>query len=371
MEQRKEIKDGVKQRLIEFMTEQITKEESFVDLKNELIEELLIKKQIEEPVKESLEEVLENAKQTEENLSNIQRFGFPFNKQAIEDRLITMAEEKGLQQSFITKKRNAKETIEQIQEGKLPSGLKGFTEDFDNKPDFNEIYERFNNPTSSSPLLPKNPINKKITVPRKKTSDYIITNGYDGSNFTDYALKYKYTNSEKIAFRKSIVEFIKSNETKFWVETFKNEPNFYKKYSLTNSSLRLDAPDNVTFGSARNDFKLSISVIYNNITKSYYIDNFDCVLGSQFMMNTDLGLIFAVEVLQLMDKLDKENNLKFAEDVFKSVESAEPINETTQVVREAMRQVSKNVRAPKVVRDGIVKPKRKAEKKSTKPRKRK
>lgn len=29
---------------------------------------------------------------------------------------------------------------------------------------------------------------------------------------------------------------------------------------------------------------------------------------------------------------------------------------TTQIVREAMRIVSKDVRAPKVVRDGIVKP---------------
>lgn len=32
-------------------------------------------------------------------------------------------------------------------------------------------------------------------------------------------------------------------------------------------------------------------------------------------------------------------------------------NPTTQVVREAMKIVSKDVRAPKVVRDGIVKPK--------------
>lgn len=31
------------------------------------------------------------------------------------------------------------------------------------------------------------------------------------------------------------------------------------------------------------------------------------------------------------------------------------VNKTTQVVREAMRIVSKDVRAPKVVRDGIVK----------------
>lgn len=49
MEQRQEIKDGVKQRLIEYMTEQITKEESFLELKSELIEELLAKKEIKKP----------------------------------------------------------------------------------------------------------------------------------------------------------------------------------------------------------------------------------------------------------------------------------------------------------------------------------
>lgn len=35
--------------------------------------------------------------------------------------------------------------------------------------------------------------------------------------------------------------------------------------------------------------------------------------------------------------------------------AANPTNKTTEVVREAMRIVAKDVRAPKVVRDGIVK----------------
>src|ERR1035437_4714800 len=90
MEQRQKLKDSVKQRVIEFMAEQIAKEESFLDLKSELVDELLVKKEVVEPVIESLGRILDSndgfAPINDRERAYKREHGFLFNKDAVDKR---------------------------------------------------------------------------------------------------------------------------------------------------------------------------------------------------------------------------------------------------------------------------------------------
>ena len=155
-------------------------------------------------------------------------------------------------------------------------------------------------------------------------------------NFQDYALRYNWSESRKESFRNSILDFVTNNETEFSSEVFKNEPNYYKKYSLkykisTNEDvtensrpdLGFQLPEKTNAIHTKKDFALNISFIYNDETKSYYIDNFECTLNSIYMMNSDLGLDLGVKILEIICTLEKEDNIKIAKNIFKTLEGTE------------------------------------------------
>ncbi len=326
MEKREELKDGVKQRLIEFMADQIVKEESFTELKNELIGELLVKKEIVAPVQENLSRVLDSSlgispeNDRERNYKEVN--GFVFNSEVVEKRLSDLKKERtteitpgGSFSSYLKamdeseKKRenistekgfqipqtkqvdkfntisgfqlpDKKDLLESVKRGKTPRNLTGFLEDFSNSPDAAQVVKSL-----------KSTMNKS----------------YDPALFDDYSFKYQYSEAEKVAFRLKIMELLKNENNKLSVDSFHNGANYYKKFNVTTPLIE-DKVHTV----------LNISFIYNNITKAYFIDNFNCVIDSRFMMNHDLGLELGVEVLLQLGAMEKNDNQELEQHVFRT-----------------------------------------------------
>lgn len=418
MEQRKQLKDSVKQKVIEFMAEQITKEESFLDLKTELVDELFITKEVIEPIEDDLGRVLDSndgfTPMNDRERAYKRENGFLFNKEAVEKRFenlkksrdefggpsitrpitdstskesIVESLKKGDYSAYMKAMRLADERnkniipgsgfqfpeprnlkspiegirqgyndgnngfqfpepkspislIDGIKQGGIPTRLKGFLQDFPNSPSVDEILKDIESRTK-----------------------------YNPENFQEYSLKYSYKEAEKEIFRALITEFIKNNETQLGTETFNNEPNYYKKFNLKNSSIKSNAPDSDTLGSAKNDFNLNISFIYNKHNNSYFINNFECTLGSRYMMNKDLGLLFAVEVLTLINHIEKKETNEINEHLFKNLEEPKLnlASETKKMIKKSNklrtgRLVKKSPRAKAAIKKPTRKKKTAAEK---------
>lgn len=328
MENRQEIKEGVKERLIDFIAEQISKEESFLTLKQEIIDEFLITKTVQEPEQKPLEEFLES------KVERVSYGDFSFDKDAVNKRLDKLRDERsaigwptlgnadgkfkisnGNFSTFINAMDNAEkknvnmshtngfqfpepknlsEAINKVKKGEIPTNLKGFLQDFNDSPDALEIVKNLQE-----------------------------TSVYDNKLFTDYDLKYNYTESAKEMFRNNILTHLKKSEIAFYSEVFNNKPNYYKKFKATIGE----------------SFVLKISFVYNHATQSYFIDNFDASFSSQYIGAKDLGLLFAVEVLTLMYVLEETNTKK----IKKSFNIKKPIRARakTETIKSPAKKVKK------------------------------
>jgi hypothetical protein len=146
MENREEIKAGVKNKLIEIMAEQIAKDDNFEKLKAELMSEMLGLEE-KEPV-DKLDEVIKEIKspiiQTKQNSSWMKYFGFPYNKEVIEERMQKLTTNRGIQSNiFVKGTRDMRATLEDIKAGKLPASLLTFPPDNSNEPDYGTIALRY------------------------------------------------------------------------------------------------------------------------------------------------------------------------------------------------------------------------------------
>jgi hypothetical protein len=281
MEKREEIKDGVKQRLIEFMAEQITKEDSFADLKSELIQEFLIEKKIKNNITEK----------TIENLSDLSAFDDIVKKNSkvntgdknrfdgtLFDR---MAKSKEDADKFINEKTNKHgnliKKIFDIKTGNEPVNLKKFmdTELEKDSKTYNEIIE----------LIEGGRV-KEIYAPE---------------NFTDYSLRYNYgkmtkeqkdelINTNLYLIKRSIENPINDEFHNFEVKTFSEGENIRKEYLIEN---KVDK------------FKFVCSYVYNSPTNQTYIDRLYVDSAGLLIQNEDLGTLFAIEALNIMDAAEK------------------------------------------------------------------
>lgn len=271
MEKREEIKDGVKQRLIEFMAEQITKEESFAELKSELIEEFLVGKRIKTPTIEK----------TVKDLSDITNTGLPpmFESETrFTDTLFDrMAESKKQADKFINDKASKNSElirkIFDIKTGKDPVNLKKFMDT----------------------ELEKDSQSYKDIISLIEGDN--LKESYKPENFTDYSLRYNYrtmSDEQKKMIRDTNLYLLKKSlENKidnefyiFDVKTFNQEENIRKEYLVEN---KIDK------------FKFCCSYVFNNQTKETYIDRLYIDVGGLLIQNEDLGVTFAVEAIRIMD----------------------------------------------------------------------
>jgi len=273
MEKREEIKDGVKQRLIEFMAEQITKEDSFADLKSELIQEFLIEKKIKNVVVEK----------TIDDLSDMRIRSNAFsNTASLTDTLFDrMAKSKEDADKFINEKTNKHgnliKKIFDIKTGNEPVNLKKFmdTELEKDSKTYNEIIE----------LIEGGRV-KEIYAPE---------------NFTDYSLRYNYgkmtkeqkdelINTNLYLIKRSIENPINDEFHNFEVKTFSEGENIRKEYLIEN---KVDK------------FKFVCSYVYNSPTNQTYIDRLYVDSAGLLIQNEDLGTLFAIEALNIMDAAEK------------------------------------------------------------------
>jgi len=273
MEKREEIKDGVKQRLIEFMAEQITKEDSFADLKSELIQEFLIEKKIKNVVVEK----------TIDDLSDMRIRSNAFsNTASLTDTLFDrMAKSKEDADKFINEKTNKHgnliKKIFDIKTGNEPVNLKKFmdTELEKDSKTYNEIIE----------LIEGGRV-KEI---------------YNPENFTDYSLRYNYgkmtkeqkdelINTNLYLIKRSIENPINDEFHNFEVKAFKEGENIRKEYLIEN---KIDK------------FKFVCSYVYNSSTNQTYIDRLYVDSAGLLIQNEDLGTVFAIEALNIMDAAEK------------------------------------------------------------------
>lgn len=252
MEKREEIKDGVKQRLIEFMAEQITKEESFVDLKNELIQELLTKKTIKRPIiDEAVESLFDKFKQ----VASEKNKKFEFNREEFTKR------------------------INDIKTGKEDLDLKTFITDTGNYSD----------------------THKDIL---KLLEDKGAQEFYTVDNFDEPKLKYTFSKFNTEKFKEINLESIQKHSDNyipnselcgFEIKEFINGENLYKTYELFNKLEK---------------FKFSCSFVYNKEKEEKYIDKLLVDSAGLLLANEDLGIPFAIKAMEIMEKAKISIDLK-------------------------------------------------------------
>jgi len=330
MEKREEIKDGVKQRLIEFMAEQITKEESFTDLKDEFIQEFLSKKTNTKPL------ISEDV-------------------QPLIDKLTSKVEQ--FRKNRFENKESTIQKIDNIKTGKEKLNLKQFIKETGNYSD----------------------THKDILKLLEEKQEF-----YNVDSFEDPKLKYIFSDFNKEKFKnvnlgliqKYIESYVPNSELyEFEIKEFTNGDNCYKTYDLANKLEK---------------FKFSCSFVYNKEKEEKYIDRLFIDSAGLLLANDDLGIPFAVEAMEIMEKSQNFINLRkkaFLDTVIskttqiidkhvtenKGDDLGEAIRNgiknfddnsksiTHEVVQDAMRHTSKDARIPKVVKDGIVKPEIKKE----------
>lgn len=243
MEQREEIKSGVKQKVIEFMAEQITREDSFSSLKSELITEFFSKKEIK----------IENSS-TPGNLSS-----FEFVATKAEDSLQKIKDRQAEYYKKIIDVKLGKNTNINIQ----------------------KIIKQLQDKDS--------------------TSYADILQQLDGKNIPDYndfiidpKLKSDFTEGNKQRFRDSSLSIMKeimanpfSDTLSSTIRYYTNEHNYRKEYNVSDKNI---------------NFTFECSYVYNSITNQKYIDSI-LVDSKGFLLTGDeLGIPFAIDAMELMDK---------------------------------------------------------------------
>jgi len=290
MEKREEIKDGVKQRLIEFMAEQITKEDSFADLKSELIEEFLVDKKIKNVVVEKTIDSLSDMNIGSKTLADNK-----FSDYSTNTLFDKMAKSKEAADKFINDKVDKQgeliRKIFDIKTGKDPVNLKKFMDTALEKDSdsYKEIID---------------------LIEGNKLKD-----SYNPESFTDYSLRYNYrsmSEEQKKHMRDTNIYLLKKSlENKidnefyiFNVKTFNQGENLRREYLVENKI---------------NKFKFECSYVFNNETKETYIDRLYIDAGGLLIQNEDLGVPFAIEALEIMDSVhqikeeaDKETENKLS-----------------------------------------------------------
>lgn len=247
MENREEIKDGVKQRIIEFMAEQITKEDSFASLKSELIEELFTKKQTKTTVvKDGPTRDLDTfgtvATKAESSLQALKDKQAEFYKKIINAKLGIGANE------------NIIKLIKGLQDKESVS--------------YSDVIDQLSG---------------------KRIDSYV-------EHITDPRLKGTLTQATIARTKETVLKELKevlanpfSSTLEFSVNNYINEDNFYKTY-LVNDKTK--------------DLKFQCSYVYNNSTNHSYIDNLSVDSKGLLIYGEELGIPFALDAIDLIDKAD-------------------------------------------------------------------
>lgn len=261
MEQNTEIKNAVKQRVIEFMAEQITKETGFADLKNEIITEMFSKKEVEAPV-----------------ISNEKTELKAETKPVIPTIGINPIDEKNKKMA--------------------------------------ELWEKIKDWKSGG--FPKNLIDahsaKKNTSHEEAYEDILKSMASDGyvykpEYFKDYLIKTSFTEAQKNLFRENVLKILKEKEfTASVVKTVINDKIsrvVYKAEIIPDKSVE----DKIT-GKYKN-FKVNILSNILSDTKNLVIDTACIELEGVTMMNDDIGLETLSKVINTIEtKVNSQNNLK-------------------------------------------------------------
>lgn len=259
MENREEIKNGVKQRVIEFMAEQITTEDSFAKLKSELIEEFFSKKETKPVIKDEkptdLKTMLENRFLENKLVPPTDTYGASAIKsesslQAIKDR----------QASYYKK----------IIDAKLGVGVN------------------------------QNIINVIKNIQDKDSKSYADVLDYlSGKNVPSYnnsiidpRLKGELSHENIERLRTAAMADLKdtlsnpfANDLEFVVKHDINEDNYHKSYFVNDKN---------------KDFKLECSYIYNKKLNHKYIDKFFVDSKGVLLHGEELEIPFAIEAMDLM-----------------------------------------------------------------------
>jgi hypothetical protein len=247
MEQREEIKDGVKQRIIEFMAEQITKEESFIDLKSELVSELFKKKESKIQVSQTTEA---------KDLDTFSKVSV-----ASESALEKIKEKQASYYKKILDVKLGRGTNENVQ--KLIKELR----DKDSST-YSDVLEQLNG---------------------NKLQDY-------KEFIIDPRLRGELPNEKQSELRASSLTALAdilsnpfSKTLDMSVQSYTNEENYYKTYSV-NDKIQ--------------NFKFDCSYVYNNTTKQTYFDRFQVDSKGFLLFGEELGIQFALDAIALIDQAE-------------------------------------------------------------------
>lgn len=259
MENREEIKNGVKQRVIEFMAEQITTEDSFAKLKSELIEEFFSKKETKQIIKDEkpkdLTSLLEDRFMDKKIVPPTDTFGASAIKansslEAIKDRQL--------------------EFNKKIINAKLGLGV--------NQNIINII---------------KN-IQDKDSTSYADVLDYLSGNSVPNYNdsIVDPRLKGQLSHGNIDRLRTAAMTDLKeiisnpfANDLEFVVKHDINEDNYHKSYLVNDKN---------------KDFKLECSYVYNKKLNHKYIDKFSVDSKGILLHGEELEIPFAIEAMDLM-----------------------------------------------------------------------
>lgn len=248
MEQREEIKDGVKQRIIEFMAEQITKEESFIDLKSELVEELFRKKEIKAPIikNEPLRDLSTFsvvATKAEDSLQKIKDRQAEYYKKILDVKLGKATNE------------NVQRLIKQLQDKDSTSYL--------------DVLDQLNG---------------------KKVPDY-------NEFIIDPLLKTDFNSEKRQELQDSSLSTLKeilvnpfSNSLEAHVNYYSNEENYRKEYSVFDKN---------------QNFRFECCYVYNKATNQKYIDKFSVDSKGFLLSGDELGIPFAIAAMDLVDQAEE------------------------------------------------------------------
>lgn len=272
MENRQEIKENVKRRIVEFMAEEIIKEDIYFQLKQEIVNELLDAKRKIEP-KEEKKEI---------NDDSVVQFGdFIFNKGYVTKKLETLKEEKietlkneKSDKDDIMKDRAA--FIEKLKRG--PINPKYFeTLDFhqDSSPDSEEIANNFDKYSK-----------------------------YDKDENKLENLTFKFEGFEKENIKAKILDNLSSSSINFKSNRLNNSEGYSDKFILTIKGIPEDktkkAPEELKF-------RLIISLTYKESTNSYIIDDFNVLLDNLFIDGSEFDLEYITAILFIIKELETSN----------------------------------------------------------------
>lgn len=241
MEKLDEIKDGVKNRLIDLMAEQITKEESFAQLKDELVVEFFTKK-------------VQNTKIVNRTIGNL-----------FEENFVTSRAKNRFE-----RRAEFEEDVQNIKSGKAPMDLRKFmsTELDQDSSTYKQLFELLEN-------------DKKI----RPEFDELLTNIHNKERID--RIKNESLNTIK-EFTESPMD---SNFGTFEVRSFNNGDNYYKTYSLQNKLKKFTFACSYVHNNVTNE----------NLIDNLYIDSSGYVITNEELGIT--FAISSMEMLDKADSL--------------------------------------------------------------------